>query len=242
MGSLRAVGFDLDGTLFDHRGAAAAGATAFVEGLGAVATADVLRAWSTAEHEQFERWRRGEIDFREQRRERLRAVLPMIGHAVPTDPGRLDTLFEDYLHAYRAAWTAFPGSAALLRELRTRGFRLGLLTNGTEEQQRDKLVRVGLDGAFDVVCTSERIGVQKPGARAFTTLAEELDVDPSDCLFVGDSIEHDVVGARGAGMRAVLVDHAAAGGADVRSLVTSAIAAALTEGSEGVRHRLSGNA
>ena len=215
--------FDLDGTLFDHAGAARAGATHFLEGLGSAATESALDAWSSAEAEQFERWRSGQISFQGQRRERLRAVLPRLGADLPRDDAALDRLFEGYLRSYRASWRLFPGSASLLRELRAGGYRLGLLTNGTEEQQRDKLGRTGLDSAFDAVCVSERIGFQKPDARAFLTLADELDVDAADCLFVGDDADRDIAGARAVGMRAVLVDHSAAGAADLRTVVLAAL-------------------
>jgi len=217
------VCFDLDGTLFDHAGAARAGATHFLEGLGSAATESALDAWSSAEAEQFERWRSGQISFQGQRRERLRAVLPRLGAELPRDDAALDRLFEGYLRSYRASWRLFPGSASLLRELRAGGYRLGLLTNGTEEQQRDKLGRTGLDSAFDAVCVSERIGFQKPDARAFLTLADELDVDAADCLFVGDDADRDIAGARAVGMRAVLVDHSAAGAADLRTVVLAAL-------------------
>lgn len=81
-----------------------------------------------------------------------------------------------------------------------------MLTNGTQEQQLDKLRIIGLYDLVDVVCTSERIGFQKPGPLAFVALARELDLNPAECLFVGDNPEHDVAGARRTGMRAVLVD------------------------------------
>lgn len=226
MGAPRAVCFDLDGTLFDHRGAARAGATRFLEDLGLAATESTLAAWSAAEAEQFERWRSGQISFQEQRRARLRAVLGPLGIRLPRDDDGLDRLFAGYLRSYRASWRAFPGSVSLLRGLRADGYRLGLLTNGIEEQQLDKLARTGLDGAFDVVCTSERIGFQKPDERAFRTLAEELDVDTADCLFVGDDLVHDIAGARAVGMRAVLVDESppgAQGASDLRTVVLAAL-------------------
>lgn len=226
MTALRAVCFDLDGTLFDHRGSARDGVTAFLRRLGVPATETALAAWSAAEEEQFERWRAGRTTFAEQRRQRLRTVLPPLGSRPPEDDEGLDALFDDYLHAYRAAWRLFPGTRSLLRDLRAQGYRLGLLTNGTEEQQLDKLARTGLDGAFDAVCVSERIGFQKPDVRAFRTLADAVGVDPAECLFVGDHPEHDVAGARAAGMRAVLADRPGGGGTDLASTVRTAIAEA----------------
>ncbi|WFR66196.1 HAD family hydrolase [Curtobacterium flaccumfaciens] len=181
--------------------------------------------WFAAEDEQFERWRSGQISFQEQRRERLRTVLPLIGRQVPSDPGGLDSLFDAYLSSYRASWRVFPGSKSLLHELRAQRYRLGLLTNGSEEQQLDKLARTGLDGAFDAVCVSERIGFQKPDERAFLTLAGVLGVDPADCLFVGDNSAHDLAGACSAGMRGLLIDHYAEQALDIKTAVLTWVTA-----------------
>ncbi len=216
---MRVVCFDLDGTLFDHRGSAQAAASHFFEDLGVAVTASALESWFAAEDEHFERWRSGQISFQEQRRERLRTVLPPLGYRLPSDLEGLDALFDRYLSLYRAAWRAFPGSMSLLHELRGRGYRLGLLTNGAEAQQLDKLARIGLDDVFDVVCVSERIGVHKPDERAFLTLAHELGVDASECLFVGDDQAHDVAGAQSAGMRGLLIDNYAEGAADIETAV-----------------------
>ncbi|GAA3670306.1 HAD family hydrolase [Microbacterium marinilacus] len=215
--------FDLDGTLFDHHGSARVGATRFLESLGLAPTEALLSAWFDAEAAQFERWRSGEISFRDQRRQRLRTVLPSLGYRLPSSDDDVDSLFERYLRLYRSAWRAFPGSSALLHELRERGYRLGLLTNGAEEQQLDKLARTGLEHAFDVICISERIGFQKPDERAFLTLAKDLDVHVAECLFIGDSAEHDVRGARSAGMRSLLINHDSDEAVDIKTAVITCI-------------------
>lgn len=104
-----------------------------------------------------------------------------------------------------------------------RGYRIVVLTNGTETQQVDKLRRTGLLDAVDVVCASDRIGVQKPDRRAFEILSAELGVEPGGCLFVGDSVAHDVEAARAAGMHGLLIDHGAQDGPDMETLVLTAL-------------------
>jgi len=201
-----AVGFDLDGTLFDHHGSARSAAVHFLGSLGVVASDSTLASWFAAEELHFERWRSGEIGFSEQRRQRLRSVLPPLGVDVPAGDVDVDELFGVYLRAYESSWRAFPDALPLLRSLRASGHRIGLLTNGTEAQQLAKLRRTGLLIEFDVVCTSERIGFSKPDVRAFSVLASELGVEPGACLFVGDDPMKDVAGARAAGMQALLID------------------------------------
>ena len=206
MGVVRGVGFDLDGTLFDHHGSASAGVDEFLESLGIEPCPEARTRWFAAEELYFERWRVGLISFQEQRRERLRSVLPELGVQPPRHEAALDELFAQYGRAYRRAWRAFPDSVGLLESLRSAGLRVGVLTNGTQEQQLDKLRAIGLIDSLDVVCTSERIGAHKPSSGAFVTFAEELGVSVDECLFVGDNAEHDVAGARAAGMHALLID------------------------------------
>lgn len=206
MGSIRGVGFDLDGTLFDHRGSAHTAVDKFLKLLGVAPTEELRDAWFTAEAEQFELWRTGQMSFQEQRRQRLRTILPVARVETPTDSASLDDLFAEYLRCYRAAWRLFNDSVDVLHHLRVEGKRVGILTNGTQEQQVDKLHTLGLYEVVDVVCTSERIGSQKPDAGAFLTLADELGLAPEECLFVGDNPTHDVLGALNAGMHALLID------------------------------------
>lgn len=204
--SSKAVGFDLDGTLFDHHGAASAAVDTLIRSFGAEPSARVRQIWFENEDAEFERWRLGEISFQEQRRRRLRAVLLALSLTPPEDDGGLDALFDEYLGAYRSSWKPFPDSSEVLIDLRRRGFKLGVLTNGAQEQQVDKLQAVGLHDLVDVVFTSEALGVQKPDPRAFRALAEGLGVLPAQCVFVGDHPEHDAAGARAVGMEALLID------------------------------------
>jgi len=219
-----AVGFDLDGTLFDHYGSARSAAVHFLGSLGVVASDSTLASWFAAQELHFERWRSGEISFLEQRRERLRSVLPPLGVDVPAGEVDVDELFGGYLRAYESSWRAFPDALPLLQNLRASGHRIGLLTNGTEAQQLAKLRRTGLLVEFDVVCTSERVGFAKPDVRAFAVLASELGVEPGACLFVGDDPVKDVDGARAAGMQALLVDGHGRRELPIGELVRSVIA------------------
>lgn len=205
MSELKAVGFDLDGTLFDHRSSAESAVDRFIHHLGQDPSPSARMIWFEAEQAQFERWRSGEISFQEQRRERLRTVLPALEVDPPTTDSMLDELFDLYLNAYQDEWRAYPESLELLNALRASGYRIGLLSNGSQEQQLHKLRQTGLDRAFDVVCISEGIGVQKPDAQAFRVLAERLGVHPSECLFVGNDPVQDAAGARASGMRSLLV-------------------------------------
>lgn len=75
-----------------------------------------------------------------------------------------------------------------------------LLSNATSRLPAD-LVQLRLDGEFDEVFGSYRLGVAKPDPRVFELVCRELGTDPAFCVFVDDTAGH-VVGARAAGLRA----------------------------------------
>ena len=83
---------------------------------------------------------------------------------------------------------------------------LGLVTNGASCLQREKLAASGLAGRFAAVTVSGEVGVGKPDPAIFAHALEALDADAADAVMVGNSLAHDVAGARAAGIRAVWVN------------------------------------
>lgn len=94
------------------------------------------------------------------------------------------------------AIAALPGAQATLAALKERGFRLVVVTNGFAAYQEPVLDALGLLAYFDTVITPDRAGFAKPQAGIFQA-AGPLD------LFVGDTLVHDVLGAKEAGATAV---------------------------------------
>ena len=136
--------------------------------------------------------------------------------------GTLEQIFEragvtasaDFLSSYFEAWDPHtltdPDASPLLRELRLRGIKVGVLSNtmwprSAHEQifVRDEVFEL-IDGA---VYTSE-IEWVKPHPEAFRAVMNAIGVtDPASCVFVGDRPYDDVHGAKSAGMRAVLISN-----------------------------------
>lgn len=93
---------------------------------------------------------------------------------------------------------------ATLRELRERGYRLGIVSN-IDNDWLDPLVdRWGLADRVDGILSSESANSCKPDGRIFTAACELLECEPATTLFVGDDEVNDVFGANRAGMRSVL--------------------------------------
>jgi HAD superfamily hydrolase (TIGR01549 family) len=98
-----------------------------------------------------------------------------------------------------------PGTAEALQRLLDAGHRLGVISNA-DGRVEALLESVGLARYFEFIIDSHVVGIEKPDPRIFHMGCERMGCPPSAALYVGDIYEIDVVGARGAGMSAVLVD------------------------------------
>ncbi len=94
--------------------------------------------------------------------------------------------------------------SALVR-LQERGYRMAVLSNADGTMTR-LLETVGLARHFEFVLDSGDTAWEKPDPRIFHECASRLEVEPAESLYVGDLYHVDVVGARSAGMNAVLLD------------------------------------
>lgn len=99
----------------------------------------------------------------------------------------------------------YPDAEPILQELRSRGFTLGLISNAPPETQ-ETVSRVGLNRYIDHIVISGIVGVAKPDPAIFRHALKLASASPDECLHVGDSYKADVLGARRAGLRAVLID------------------------------------
>jgi HAD superfamily hydrolase (TIGR01662 family) len=95
-----------------------------------------------------------------------------------------------------------PEVDGLLRRLRGRGLKLGIVAN-QPETARERLARAGIGELFDYQGLSAFTGLRKPDPRAFLAAAEALDVSPVACIMVGDRIDNDIVPAKALGMAAI---------------------------------------
>jgi putative hydrolase of the HAD superfamily len=99
---------------------------------------------------------------------------------------------------------AFDDARPALEELRARGLTLVAASNW-DSSLPDVLERAGIAPLLDGVVSSAMVGFTKPAPELFRAALELAGASPERALHVGDSLENDIEGARGMGMRAVLV-------------------------------------
>ena len=117
-------------------------------------------------------------------------------------------LFARFAEA--GTFVLYPGAVELLDALRGRGLAVGVVSNWS--QRLPGIVEgLGLGSRLDFVLASAIERVEKPDPEIFARACARAGVLPSEALHAGDDVRKDVLGARAAGLLAVLVDHASAG-------------------------------
>lgn len=110
------------------------------------------------------------------------------------------------IHREEHLWTHVEhGTASALDRIAEAGYRLGVVSNA-DGRVEGLMKSVGLRRHFEFVLDSGSVGVEKPDPAIFRMAVDRLGLDPGECLYVGDLFPVDVVGARRAGLEALLVD------------------------------------
>ena len=128
---------------------------------------------------------------------------------VPLSNGTAAALEElqDY-HREHNLWEFVPSNVVpALQALRRRGLQLAVVSNANGTLCAH-MQRLGLASLIDCVLDSCDLGVEKPDPRMFRIALDRSGADADTTIHVGDLYEVDVVGARAAGIRGVLLDEA----------------------------------
>lgn len=193
---IRAVCFDLDGTLGGYAGD-------FQAFLALLRSELLLQA---CDMNDFARIMREELarDGPLRLETVLRRTLARLEQRAPVD---LAELAEAALGAYAEEVRPAAGAERMLQRLERRGVPLAIVSNGPVDMQRAALRALGFERFFRTVVISgdPAVGCRKPAPRIFALACSGLQVPPDEVLMVGDSLEADIRGALDHGMQAVLV-------------------------------------
>ncbi|MDR3438139.1 HAD family hydrolase [Telmatospirillum sp.] len=130
------------------------------------------------------------------------------------DGGLRDGIVDAFFGHFRQSLRPYPETGDVLSTLRCRGIKTGALTDvayGMPDRfVEDDLRQTGLLNLLDLWRTSVQIGYRKPHPQGFLCLCKDLNVLPAEAAYVGNE-EKDIVGAKNAGLRAVLIDRQSSG-------------------------------
>lgn len=102
----------------------------------------------------------------------------------------------------------YPGVAEMIEELKSKGIKVGIITDGRPEGQRNKLEELGLD-SLDFIITDELGGIQfrKPCDIAFRIMMTRWRLNPADIVYVGDNPVKDFQAPQQLGMRCIFFNN-----------------------------------
>ncbi len=188
LSALRAVLFDMDGTLLDT-------------------APDMVNALNTL---------RGEHGLPALPCELVRSAVShgaarvvRMGFESAVEP-EFTQLQQRFLHIYRGALSVqsrlFPGMAAVLDELDARGLKYGIVTNKAAWLTEPLLQELGLRSRFACVVSGDTLAERKPHPLPLLHAAALLGAPPHECVYVGDA-QRDVEAAHAAGMPALVANY-----------------------------------
>ena len=200
---IRAVLFDLDDTLFDHRGCARDALTAVQQSQTCFQSMpfDALeRAHAEFLEELHAEVMFGRLPIDVARIERFRRLLEAAGARDQRETANeLATLYRE---TYVTRRRAVAGAATLMSAVKPHA-KIGIVSNNVLDEQQEKLLVCGLDQFVDELVVSGEVGVSKPDPLIFYTALDRLRVTADETVMVGDSWIADIEGARAAGIRAI---------------------------------------
>jgi putative hydrolase of the HAD superfamily len=181
-GGIHAVVFDLWETLIDWD---REGASRMLADVAAVAGAGFGERWNATNRRYVAP---------------IRTALAEVGVA----DDQMDRICAIRLDYHRAALVPRTGAVETLRELKRRGYLVGLITVCSEDVEL-LWPESEFAGHFDAEVFSSQIGLSKPDPRIYLHCCELLGVEPRDAVFVGDGANDELAGALRVGMDAILI-------------------------------------
>lgn len=99
----------------------------------------------------------------------------------------------------------FEDTIAALEDARSRGFRLGIISNW-DPDLADFTRKIGINRYFDSVIASRALGYRKPDPEIFAAALASIDASAEESVHVGDSVGSDAIGAMGMRIQPVVID------------------------------------
>ena len=188
--------FDADDTLFDFKRSARHSLAQTLEDYQISATEGHFQIYENINHEVWLSFERQEISAIELRKLRFERFFDAIGEY--RDSLEMN---QRYLQLLSQTHFMLAGAVDLLEDLRSKNYRIGLITNGLKEVQRPRIAQAKMEKHFEVIVVSDEIGVSKPHEGFFQHAFEKMGKPPkSKVIVIGDSLNSDIQGGNNFGV------------------------------------------
>ena len=188
--------FDVDGTVLSFEAAEkAALSKIYREFFGAALSDNDIKTYSGINAVYWQKLERGEIEKARLLVQRFEDFFAVMG--VSADAAAFNARYQSELGE---TIVFCDDSINILKSLKGK-CALAAVSNGTQEAQRRKLSKSGLDKVFDYIFISDEVGIEKPNRGFFDAVFREMGIaDTSKALIIGDSRTSDIQGGINAGI------------------------------------------
>ena len=199
---IKTIFFDLDNTLFDHMRAEQATLIDLLDSkpelFAKVNREDFLRTYDKNNTILWKQMAGGEVSPAELKILRFKITFEELS-LTPID---YSVFSENYLAIYSKKIFVISNAVEILDYLKPK-YSLGILSNGFSKVQENKLSRLNMQSYFEYKIYSEDVGVAKPYPGIFSEAASKSNSKPFETVYIGDSYENDIVGAKNFGWQAI---------------------------------------
>lgn len=159
-----------------------------------------LKVYKPLNLEFWRLYREEKITKSELRYQRLKQAFDAINYTISDKV--IDVLAIEYIDNLANFSHLFEGAFEILDYLKKK-YKLHIITNGFEEIQAKKMESSKISSYFDVIITSESVGVKKPNPKVFKHALKVANAKVDNSIMIGDSIEADILGALNIGLKAI---------------------------------------
>lgn len=145
-----------------------------------------LKKWKLIAERYFEDFLKNKISFED----RLYMIVNNLFSQVRSK-NLLNDMVEYYLEVYEKNWEIYPDVEECLESLKRE--RLGIISNGSFEQQEKKLDKCDIKKYFETIIVSEKYKVAKPDYRIFKIACNETKSCINENIYIGNNFEHDII-------------------------------------------------
>jgi len=198
---IKAVFFDADNTLIDHRECEKQALLAVFQGIGVTYKEEYQTIFRPLDRRLWDSVAQGTcpVSRKEIPEYRFKVLFEQLGIEYQ-DYSRVNELFKEGLTSSSAL---MEHAEEIVQYLYEKNYGIYVVTNGKINLQRPRVMNSKIAEYITDIIVSEEAGADKPNPKIFEILLERAGLKPEQVFMVGDSLDKDVQGAHNAGIRAV---------------------------------------
>ena len=179
--------FDIDDTLLNFRDAELNGVKEIYDKGGFYCKDNFnnfISVWSKIKNKYFDMYLQNKCTFKERQIAQVVDLFNYYNIKIETEPY---DYFLIYYNAFESSWKVYDDVFPALSKISF--FKMGIISNGDDLQQRKRLEMLGINKYFNDVITSGKFGISKPSRKIFDMACERNNVNLEECYYIGDKIK-----------------------------------------------------